>query len=123
MINVRTTGQVFGAVFLLVGILGFVPNPIVSPNGVFVVNTMHNLVHLLTGAAFFAGVHFGYPRQTTFGIGVYYVGVAVIGFMTKSDMMLGLIHINTADRWLHLGLAVAILAAGAVSFDEEKSAN
>ncbi|GJL95329.1 MAG: membrane protein [Hyphococcus sp.] len=121
MINAKTIGQMFGAIFLLVGILGFIPNPIVSPNGTFVVNTMHNFVHLLTGAAFFGGIHFGYPRQTIIGVGLYYVGVAVIGFLTKSDMMLGLIHINTADRWLHLGLAVVILAAGAVSIDDKKS--
>ncbi len=123
MLNPKTISQIFGTTFLLVGILGFIPNPIVSANGIFVVNTMHNFVHLLTGAVFFGGVHFGYPRQTTIGIGLYYVCVAVIGFLTKSDMMLGIIHINTADRWLHLGLAAAILAAGSVRFDDEKSAN
>lgn len=118
MIKSKNIALLFGATFLAVGLLGFTPNPLVSPTGVFVVNGMHNLVHLLTGAAFLAGVFFGYPRQTTVGIGVYYVAVALIGFFTKSDMMLGLIHINAADRWLHAGLAVAILAAGFVPFEK-----
>ena len=114
MINAKNIALLLGATFVAVGILGFVPNPLVSPTGVFVVNTMHNAVHLLTGAAFLLGVYFGYPRQTTIGIGAYYVAVALIGFVTKGDMMLGLIHINAADRWLHAGLAVAILAAGLI---------
>jgi len=112
MITPLLVARVFGAIFVLVGLLGFVPNPIVSPDGLFAVNTMHNLVHLLTGAAFLAGAQFGYARKTTIGIGIYYVAVTLIGFLTKSDMMLGLIHINVADRWLHAGLAVAILSAG-----------
>lgn len=112
MITPLLIARVFGATFVLVGLLGFVPNPIVSPDGLFGVNAMHNLVHLLTGAAFLAGAQFGYARQTTIGIGIYYVAVTLIGFLTTSDMMLGLIHINVADRWLHAGLAAAILSAG-----------
>ncbi len=122
MFNAKAVAQIFGVTFILVGLLGFVPNPIVSPNGLFVVNGMHNLVHLLTGVTFLAGVHFAYARQTIIGIGLYYVAVAIIGFLTKGDMMLGLIHINAADRWLHLGLAVAILTAGGISSDQPKSA-
>lgn len=118
MINAKNIALLFGVIFLAVGVLGFVPNPLVSPTGVFVVNGMHNLVHLLTGAAFLAGAYFGYARQTTIGIGVYYVAVALIGFITKGDMMLGLIHINAADRWLHAGLAVAILTAGFIPFEK-----
>jgi hypothetical protein len=44
-----------GSVFVLVGFLGFVPNPIVSPEGMFQTNAMHNLVNLLNGAAFLFG--------------------------------------------------------------------
>ena len=34
-------------------------------------------------------------------------------------MLLGMVHINEADRWLHLGLAIAILASGFVSSDNK----
>lgn len=122
MITSLLVARVFCAIFVLVGLLGFVPNPIVSPNGLFAVNAMHNLVHLLTGAAFLAGAQFGYARQTTISIGVYYVAVTLIGFLTKSDMMLGLIHINVADRWLHAGLAVAILSAGVLFTSSPRAA-
>lgn len=114
MISAKPLANVFGAMFIVVGILGFIPNPIVSPSGIFIVNAMHNMVHLLTGFAFLFGSNVGYPRNTTFGIGVYYVLVAILGFFTKGNMLLGIIHINAADRWLHVALALFILAAGLI---------
>ncbi len=114
MISAKTLANVFGATFILVGVLGFIPNPIVSPNGIFVVNAMHNMVHLLTGIAFLFGSVLGRPRNTTLGLGAYYVLVVILGFYTKGDMLLGVIHINAADRWLHVALALFILAAGLI---------
>ena len=38
-----------------------------------------------------------------------YFGVAILGFLTSGNTLLGLVHINEADRWLHLGLAIAML--------------
>ncbi|MDH3582374.1 MAG: DUF4383 domain-containing protein [Hyphomicrobiales bacterium] len=117
MLPAKLIATLFGVTFILVGLLGFVPNPIVAPDGLFAVNTMHNLVHILTGAGFLAGGHLGYARQTIIGIGVAYVAVTIIGFLTTGNMLLGLVHINEADRWLHAALAVAILAAGYVTTD------
>ena len=52
MITSKNISIAFGVTFVLAGLLGFIPNPLVAPDGIFAVNTMHNLVHLLTGAAF-----------------------------------------------------------------------
>jgi len=41
--------------------------------------------------------------------------VSALGFVTSGDTMLGLVHINLADRWLHVFLAAAILGAWWVS--------
>jgi hypothetical protein len=57
IMNTRTAGLIIGIVFVLVGILGFIPNPLVSPDGLFVVNTAHNLVHLISGGVILAGVY------------------------------------------------------------------
>jgi uncharacterized membrane protein YbaN (DUF454 family) len=46
-LNAKTAALVLGIVFLAVGILGFFPNPLVSPTGLFVVNTAHNIIHLV----------------------------------------------------------------------------
>ena len=116
MLNVRTIAIVFGITFVLVGFLGFIPNPLVSSSGIFAVNAMNNIVHVLTGLSFIVGVILfsGKESLVVKTIGGVYLLVAVLGFFTHGDMLLGVIHINEADRWLHLGLAITILAAGFV---------
>ncbi|MEE4378126.1 MAG: DUF4383 domain-containing protein [Candidatus Competibacteraceae bacterium] len=114
MLTSKNISLVFGITFLAVGILGFVPNPLVSPDGVFAVNTMHNLVHILTAGVFIAGgwVSERGARLTLQSVGIAYVVVTILGFLTQGHLLLGLVHINEADKWLHAGLAVVIVAAG-----------
>jgi hypothetical protein len=110
----KTAALVIGIVFVLVGILGFIPNPLISPTGLFAVNTMHNLVHLISGIVLLAGVYsFGAALGLKI-IGIVYALVAILGFFIVGDdqMMLGMIHVNEADKWLHVFLAVVILIAG-----------
>lgn len=116
LLHSRNIALAFGYTFIVVAALGFIPNPLVSPHGVFAVNLAHNFVHLLTGAAFVAGAYAfrGKERSAILVLGTMYFAVAILGFFTKSDMLLGVIHINEADRWLHLGLALVILASGLI---------
>jgi Domain of unknown function (DUF4383) len=44
--------------------------------------------------------------------GLVYAVLAILGFMTPNGMLLGLISNNPADTWLHVVLAVAMLAIG-----------
>ena len=113
MLSGKNITIAFGSVFVLVGVLGFIPNPIVSSEGIFEVNAMHNLVHLLTGTAFLFGslVLDGKEDITLKTVTAAYFGVALFGFLTSGNTLLGLVHINEADRWLHLGLAVAMLGS------------
>ena len=55
MLTSRNICITFGSIFVLAGFLGFIPNPIVSSEGIFETNAMRNLVHLLTGSAFLFG--------------------------------------------------------------------
>lgn len=113
LINAKNACIAFAAAFVAAGLLGFIPNPLVAPDGLFAVNTLHNLVHIVTGAAFLLGAFvWAKPQATLRAIGGLYVAVAALGFLTSGDMLLGLIHINVADRWLHVVLAGVILAAG-----------
>ncbi len=106
----------FGVVFLLIGILGFVPA--VAPNemllNVFHVNAAHNVVHLLTGiVALLAGMAGVGASKTFFKIfGVVYGLVAVLGFVVGDGILLGLISNNMADTWLRVGIAVVSLIIG-----------
>ncbi len=117
MFSSKNLTIIFGSAFILVGLAGFTPNPLVSANGLFEVNTMHNFVHLITGAAFLFGgvVLHGKEDITLKAVTTAYFGVAILGFLTSGNTLLGVVHINEADRWLHLGLAIAMLAAAFVA--------
>ena len=115
MFNAKLIAIIFGITFITVGLLGFIDNPIASSVGFFKVNWAHNLVHLVTGIMFFIGV-VKFPGQENLVVlysGYFYGLVAVLGFVWPGDMLLGFIYIiNEANRWLPLGLAVGIIAAG-----------
>jgi hypothetical protein len=117
----KTLGMLFGIVFLAVGILGLVPG--VTTTGadgmpmllnIFMVNTVHSIVHIASGVVFLlASMSGAGAARLWFQIfGVIYAVVAVLGFMTPNGMLLGLISNNPADTWLHVVLAVAMLAIG-----------
>ena len=107
---------VFGVVFVLVGLLGWVSNPIVGVGAIFDTNTAHDLVHLLIGVVFILVALFA-PMKASLAlkvVGVVYLLVAILGFLMvpAGGALLGFIETNVADHWLHVVLGVLILAAG-----------
>jgi hypothetical protein len=108
----KTAALVLGVVFVLAGVAGFFPNPLVGPQGIFVTNPMHDYVHIGSGAVLILAGLTSFAKPGLLLVGLIYAAVAVLGFVMQEEMLLGLIHINDADRYLHVGLAVVILAAG-----------
>lgn len=119
---IKTLANVFGWVFLLIGILGFVPG--VTNDGmllgIFHVDAIHNIVHLLSGAlALYAGMQSGMAAQTYFRIfGVVYALVAILGFVAGDGKVLGIMANNSADNWLHVVIALVALYAGFMAKDD-----
>ena len=112
-ITSRNISLAFGLSFVAAGLVGFIPNPVLSPNGVFEVNLMHNLLHVSVGAVFIIGALLSEKaaRRTLQYLSIAGVALAILGFVAKSDLLLGLVHVNEADKWLHAGLAIVIVAA------------
>jgi hypothetical protein len=81
--------------------------------GLFMVGGVHNIIHLLSGIGALAGASKSerYARLYFQVFGSVYALVTVIGFIQKTTV-LGIFDVNTADNFLHLGLAVVILAIG-----------
>jgi hypothetical protein len=110
--NAKTAAMVLGLVFLIVGVLGFVPNPVLGPTGIFVVNTMHDYIHIASGLVLLLGAYSSGPSLALKVVGAIYGVIAILGFLMPGDMMMGMVAMNAADRWLHLVLAIIILFAG-----------
>ena len=111
----------FGATYLLVGLIGFAATAGVGFAedegnrllGIFEVNPLHNVVHLLIGAALLwagmQGVNAARAVNTT--VGATYLLVGIVGlFITDSEA--NILAINHADNLLHLGSAAILLTAG-----------
>jgi hypothetical protein len=106
----------FGVVFLAVGVLGFVPA--LAPDGhllgIFHINTLHNIVHLASGAAALgAGLSSAQLSKLYFQVfGVVYGLVAALGFVYGDEAILGLVANNMPDTLLHVVIAAAALYLG-----------
>lgn len=107
----KTAAMVLGIVFLIAGALGFVPNPIVGENGIFLTNRLHDYVHIGSGIVLLLGAYSPLGATLTLRVvGLIYAIIAALGFV-MGDMMMG-VMLNMADRWLHVVLAIVILYAG-----------
>jgi hypothetical protein len=116
-----------GAVFVLVGVLGFIPGVTTHYDmlsaaghhsgalllGLFNVSVLHNVVHLLFGVA---GVLLArtapLARYYLIGGGLIYFLLFVYGLLVDHDSAANFVPLNTADNWLHLGLAVGMVGLG-----------
>lgn len=112
---------VFGIVFVLVGVLGFVPNPIVGHDAtsvIFLTDVLHDLVHILIGVILIiAGTKSAAAASKSLKIfGIVYLILAIAGFVYLP--LLGFVTANSADNWLHVVLGIVLLA---VSMGGKKS--
>jgi hypothetical protein len=117
-ITATSVAWVFAASFYAAAAIGFIPNPLLGPDGLFVTNAAHNMVHLLTAVGFTAVALAGPKPSVVFmqAFGVIYLLTGVIGFLATGlggdGHLLGLVHLNTLDNFLHLGLGLVIGVAG-----------
>lgn len=118
----------FGIVFVALGLLGFVPalTPGGKLLGIFDVDAVHNLIHLLSGvAALAAASSANYARRYFQVFGVIYAVVALGGFLPflqfgDEQKLLGLTHVDMADNLLHVAIATAALYLGFGANSREK---
>ncbi|GGT84411.1 DUF4383 domain-containing protein [Streptomyces coeruleorubidus] len=121
---VQRAAQLVGVVFLLVGVLGFIPGITTDYGsmefashesgaellGLFQVSILHNLVHLAYGLvglalARTAGGAYSYLLVG----GAVYLVLWVYGLSVGHDSDANFVPLNTADDWLHFALGIAMI--------------
>jgi arginine exporter protein ArgO len=123
--NLQKAAQAVGAVFLLVGVLGFIPG--ITSNydalsfaghdsealllGIFQVSVLHNIVHLIFGAAgiLMSRTNAQAKNYLLYG-GVIYLILWLYGLIIGHDTPANFVPVNDADNWLHFVLGVAMIA-------------
>jgi hypothetical protein len=102
---------VLGIVLVLVGILGFtMASPLL---GLFEVNALHSVIHLVTGAMLLYAAMKGPDVMMMCGkiLGIVYAVVTFLGFVMGGDLF-GIMMVNMQDNVLHLALAAVLLYFG-----------
>lgn len=117
----RLLATVFGGVYLLVGLLGFAVTGGVGfiategglLLGLFAVNPLHNVAHLLIGAALLiAGLsNVAAAKSVNTVVGAVYLLLGIVGFFLVGTA-LNILALNTADHFLHLASAIVLLGVG-----------
>lgn len=125
--NVEKAAMAVGAVFLLVGILGFIPGITTNYDelsgagsdsdalllGVFQVSYLHNAVHLLFGVAGLAMSRNARLAKSYLVIGgIIYLVLWLYGLFIDHDSAANFVPVNDADNWLHLVLGIVMIALG-----------
>lgn len=128
--QVQQAALAVGAVFLLVGILGFIPGITTDYSamefagheseakllGIFQVSILHNIVHILFGVAglLLARTIDG-ARAYLIGGGAIYLLLWLYGLLIDHESSANFVPVNRADDWLHFVLGVGMIALGLVA--------
>jgi Domain of unknown function (DUF4383) len=124
---VQTAALAVGVVFLLIGVLGFIPG--VTSNfgdlsfashesdahllGIFQVSILHNIVHLLFGVAGLVMARsVGQARNYLLFGGAIYLVLFLYGLLVGQESAANFVPVNTADDILHLVLGIGMIGLG-----------
>ena len=130
MTPIQRIALVVGAVFILVGVAGFIPGLTqnldaiawagnesdASLLGVFDVSVLHNLVHLAFGLLGVAAARASiWARTFLIWGGATYLALAVYGMVIDRASAANFVPLNTADNWLHIGLGAGMVGLGLIT--------
>jgi hypothetical protein len=121
---VQTAALLYGAVFLLVGLAGFIPGLTSNYDqlmaaghhseamllGIFQVSWLHNIVHVLYGVAGLALARSASgARAFLLWGGLVYLVLWIYGLLVGQESQANFVPLNSADNWLHLFLGVTMV--------------
>ncbi|MEU5366301.1 DUF4383 domain-containing protein [Streptomyces sp. NPDC005925] len=126
---VQQAAKLVGVVFLLVGVLGFIPGITTSYSamefashdsgakllGVFQVSVLHNLVHLAYGLAGLALARTASAAYKYLLVGgAVYLVLWIYGLIVDRHSDANFVPLNNADDWLHFVLGLAMIGLALV---------
>lgn len=139
--NTRYFALILGIAFLLVGILAFIPGMVTHPAqeagheltvtgpghgyllGLFHVNVLHNIVHLLFGLwGILAYRTLGASRQYAQIVAIAYGLLTIMGLIPRLNTVFGLVPLHGHDVWLHAVIALASAYFGFAPAREPRAA-
>ena len=122
----QTAALLFGLVYLVVGIAGFIPGITTDYDdltafdhegakllGIVGVNVLENIVHLLYGVAGLAVARsWGGSRAYFLGGGFVLLVLWIYGLVIDKDSAANFVGLNAASDWVHFALGATMVALG-----------
>lgn len=127
---VQLVALIVGVVFLLVGVLGFIPGITTQYDGmemaghesmslllgIFMVSVLHNVVHLLYGIVGVLAARTAKASRSYLIVGgIIYLVLWIYGLVLHQNSDANFVPLNTADNWLHLFLGIGMIALGVIT--------
>ena len=118
--------MIAGAVLVLVGILGFFPNPLVGGEDAFLTtDALHNIIHIGTGilALLISTARTADAKSNALiGFGILYAAIFVLVFVSPDLFGLFAVPANGPLHVIHAALALVSLALGFMTRGEYRTA-
>jgi Domain of unknown function (DUF4383) len=131
---VQVVADLVGAVFLIIGIAGFIPGITTHLYGgldfaghdgnaqligLFQVSILHNLVHIAFGIAGLALARtWSGARTFLIGGGIIYLALWLYGLIIDKDSAANFVPLDRANDWLHFLLGLGMIVAGVLTTRE-----
>lgn len=126
--DLQRAAQLFGIIFVIVGVAGFIPGITTDYDeltafdhegakvlGLFGVNILENIAHLLYGVAGLAlSRTWDGSRLYFIGGGLIYLVLWLYGLVIDKDSSANFLGVNAASDWLHFVIGVAMVGIGVV---------
>ncbi len=122
----KTLSFISGVILVLLGLLGFISNPLVGANALFVADGAHNLIRIILGVILLAVALWASESSVLWLklIGVITFLLGLIGILTVPAIggtLLGIAGTNGASNWLNLIVGALIFTAGKYGKDDMRN--
>lgn len=95
---------ILGAILSLLGLLGFISNPLIGTNALFATDAAYNFIHIILGVILLI-VAFWFSKNSV-------LWLKVIGIATFLLGLIGMLYANCTSNWLNLIAGIIIFIAG-----------
>lgn len=111
----KTLATIFGVILVLLGLLGFVSNPLIGVNALFAADAVHNLIHIILGAILLIVAFWAESGSMLWlkiiGVVTFLLGlIGIFSVPSSGGLLLGIAWTNGAANWLHLVIGIIIFA-------------
>lgn len=110
--------MIFGWIFIVFGILGFIPNPFIGDGAFLHFDIVGNIFHIVLGIIAIAMAKKGEEGSVSFlkWVGIVLAILAIIGFFQVGSSgvgkLIGIMEINGIVNWFYIILAIIFIAVG-----------